>query len=97
MKTKEQIITDMCYTCRHDYGLHKTQSTSFMDMISSGMTKEEREFLYSQMKQLYEHHIESIHKELTDLQQGNTVILPQNKEHAVNMMRVAQHYLNSNS
>jgi hypothetical protein len=97
MRTKEQIITDMCYTWRHDYGLDKLPNDMFAGLITSGMTAEEREFLYSQMAQLYEHHIESIHKELTDLQQGNTVILPQNKEHAVNMMRVAQHYLNSNS
>ncbi len=97
MKSKEQVIIDMCYTWRHDYGLHKTQSNSFMDIISSGMTEEERKFLYSQMAQLYEHHIESIHKELTDLQQGNKVILPQNREHAVNMLKVAQFYLNSNS
>jgi hypothetical protein len=97
MKSKEQIITDMCYTYRHDYGLTKTQSESFMSAISSGMTEEERKFLYSQMKQLYEHHFESIHKELTDLQQGVIVVLPQNREHAVNMMQTAQFYLDSNS
>lgn len=96
MKTKEQIITDMCYTWRHDYGLDKHPSDMFSGLITSGMTAEEREFLYSQMAQLYEHHIESLHKELTDLQEGNTVILPQDKEHATNMMQVAQFYLDNN-
>ncbi len=96
MKNKEQIITDMCYTWRHDYGLDKHPNDMFVGLITSGMTKEEREFLYNQMAQLYEHHIESIHKELTDLQQGNKVILPQDKEHAMNMMQVAQFYLDNN-
>ncbi len=38
MKTREEIITGMCYTFRHDYGLDKSEYT--------GMSKEEREQLY---------------------------------------------------
>lgn len=51
MKTREQIISDMCYTWRHDYGLTKHEE----DILSSGMTEIERKALWSQMEQLYEH------------------------------------------
>ena len=54
MKTREQIITDMCYTWRHDYGLDKSMGTGFADIVSSGMTKSEREALWSQMAQIYD-------------------------------------------
>ena len=51
MKLREQIISDMCYTWRHDYGLDKRpDSFSF----EAGMTKEEREFLWKQMSQLFD-------------------------------------------
>lgn len=54
MKTREQIITDMCYTWRHDYGLDKSIGPGFADIISSGMTKPEREALWQQMAQVYD-------------------------------------------
>lgn len=57
MKTREEIITSMCYTLRHDYGLDKTIGTGFADIISSGMTKEEREFLWSKMAQVFDNNI----------------------------------------
>lgn len=47
--TREEIITAMCYTWRHDYGLEKTE-----EVLSSGMTKEERSFLWNQMAQIYD-------------------------------------------
>lgn len=37
--------------------------------------------------------IEELTKQLTDLQEGVTVLLPKNKEHAESMMRVAMFYL----
>lgn len=57
MKTREQIITDMCYTWRHDYGLDKTIGTGFADIMSAGMTKEEREVLWNQMAQIFDNNI----------------------------------------
>lgn len=54
MKTREQIITDMCYTWRHDYGLDKTIGTGLADIISSGMTATEREALWQRMAQIYD-------------------------------------------
>lgn len=57
MKTREQIIESMCYTYRHDYGLDKTVGTGFADIISSGMTQQEREVLWRQMAQIFDNDI----------------------------------------
>ncbi len=56
-EARELIITNMCYTWRHDYGLEKTVGTGFADTISSGMTKEERESLWRQMAQIFDNDI----------------------------------------
>lgn len=50
MKTREQIIADMCYTWRHDYGIVKTDE----DILSSGMTLSEKELLWKSMAQLFD-------------------------------------------
>ena len=57
MKTKEQIITDMCCTFRHDYGLRKEEGDKSW---SSGMTEQEAIMLYKQMEQIYNNDIEPI-------------------------------------
>ena len=64
MKTREQIITSMCYTWRHDYGIvkdpeHKSRPgmTDFIDTISAGMYQLERESLYRQMAQIFDNDI----------------------------------------
>jgi hypothetical protein len=54
MKTREQIITDMCYTYRHDYGLDKTNDTG---IFSSGTTEEERRWLWAVMAQIFDNNI----------------------------------------
>lgn len=54
MKTREEIITSMCYTWRHDYGLDKQDNDI---LITSGMTKTERVFLWNQMAQLFDNDI----------------------------------------
>ena len=51
VKTREEIITSMCYTARHDYGLHKDD----IDVLESGLTDSERLVLWRQMSQLYDH------------------------------------------
>lgn len=48
-KTREQVILNMCYTWRHDYGLDKEPGS-----LSSGMTEGERKVLYESMAQLYD-------------------------------------------
>jgi len=52
--TREQIITDMCYTYRHDYGLDRNpEDPSWV----AGMTPDERKGLYATMAQIYDNNI----------------------------------------
>lgn len=88
--TKHDIIIDMCYTYRHDYGLTKhPEDPSWV----AGMTDEERLGLYKTMEQLYEHHIKPVKEQLEQLNNGQSVVLPKDKEHAENMVRVGMFYL----
>jgi hypothetical protein len=53
MKTRESIITSMCYTYRHDYGLDRARG----DFVGSGMSQSERESLWNQMAQIFDNNI----------------------------------------
>jgi hypothetical protein len=97
LKTKQEIITSMCYTWRHDYGLSKHPDDKFGGLITAGMTDLERQSLYKQMEQLYTHHIEPIVTELEAINSGTIVSAPRNREQAVVMLNLAQMYLDSNS
>jgi hypothetical protein len=57
MKTREEIITAMCYTYRHDYGLEKQVGTGFADIISSGTTEQERQWIWALMAQIFDNNI----------------------------------------
>jgi hypothetical protein len=57
MKTKEEIITSMCYTYRHDYVLRKQEGEPSW---TSGMTTKDAEMLYKTMEQIYNNDIEPI-------------------------------------
>jgi len=58
MKTREQIITSMCYTWRHDYGLHKEPDPGGYTFPGiAGMTQAERDSLWRQMAQLFDNDI----------------------------------------
>lgn len=93
MPNREQIITGMCYTWRHDFGLDRNPDSVFP---TSGVTPQERDALRRDMSQLYDHHVHPIVHELEQLQKGHTVVLPQSREHAESMLRVAQFYLDQN-
>ena len=54
MKTREEIITSMCYTTRHDYGLDRHPDDA---PFVSGMTGSERKALWSNMAQLFDNDI----------------------------------------
>lgn len=55
MKPREQIITNMCYTYRHDYGLDRVISDgTCTELSTAGMTNKERESLWNQMAQLFD-------------------------------------------
>ena len=61
MKSKQEIITAMCFAFRHDYGLPKeTVSVGGQDVSvgSSGMTDGEQDNLYRRMLQIYNNAIE---------------------------------------
>ncbi len=90
MKSREEIITDMCYTYRHDYGLDKLPSDP---PWTAGMTPDERKGLYNTMSQIYEHNIEPLLNQYKELDEGNSVVLPKDKEHAEAMVKVGMFYL----
>lgn len=51
---REQIITDMCYTWRHDYGLTRQEHDGPGGLIESGLTDSERKILWQQMAQVFD-------------------------------------------
>lgn len=55
--TREGIITNMCYTWRHDFGA--PVDPSFPGL---GMTQEQRESLWNRMAQIYDNDIAPFHK-----------------------------------
>jgi len=58
MKTREQIITSMCYTYRHDYGIVKQEDPGGYNFPSlSGMTEVERKSLWNTMAQIFDNDI----------------------------------------
>lgn len=58
MKTREQIITSMCYTYRHDYGITKQEDPGGYNFPSlSGMTEVERKSLWNTMAQIFDNDI----------------------------------------
>lgn len=63
MKSKEELIHDMCMTFRHDYGLRKSPDAG---PLSSGMTEQDAKMLYNSMEQIYNNNIEPILKYYED-------------------------------
>ena len=49
--------------------------------------------LYKTMEQIYNNDIEPLLKEFNDLKEGRSVQVPQSKEHAALMYKLAQMYL----
>ena len=54
MKTRDEIITDMCYTYRHDYGLNRSDDDP---PWVAGMTDSERKGLWRTMAQIFDNSI----------------------------------------
>jgi hypothetical protein len=63
MKSREEVITDMCYTYRNDYGLDKDPKGP---PWIKGMTEAERKGLYNTMANIYDNNI----KPIMDLKNG---------------------------
>jgi hypothetical protein len=53
-RSREEIITNMCYTYRHDYGLNKDPSDPSW---CAGMTPQERQGLWRTMAQIFDNNI----------------------------------------
>jgi len=64
MKSRHEIVTGMCMTWRHDYGLEITdemiEKYGAIALLGSGMTTADRKALYDRMNQLYEHDIKPL-------------------------------------
>lgn len=59
MKTRDDIILMMCYTCRHDYGLAKDKDPAgYSFPYMAGMTDDERQQLWREMSQLFDNCIQ---------------------------------------
>ena len=56
MKTREEIINNMCLTFRHDYGLRISEDDR-MYTLNSGMTEREAQALYNDMAQIFDNDI----------------------------------------
>lgn len=69
MKSKIEIIHDMCMTYRHDYGLRKLASDPSW---TSGMTEEDAKMLYKTMEQIYNNNIEPIIEQLKGKDNAST-------------------------
>ena len=53
-KRRDEIITEMCYTMRHDYGLEKREGALEFE---AGTTEQERKALWNQMAQIFDNNI----------------------------------------
>jgi hypothetical protein len=54
--TREEIITSMCYTYRHDYGLTISEDDKMYTLIS-GVTELERKGIWITMAQIFDNDI----------------------------------------
>lgn len=97
MKTREQIVADMCMTWRHDFGLTQGEpgSDTFAASIMAGMTRDERQALFNHMNQVFEHCFRDIYQELAAIKLGHKVVMPSTKSHAMDMLRIATHFLDN--
>jgi hypothetical protein len=93
---REEIINNMCHTFRHDYGLEISEDDR-MYTLMSGMTKRERESLYRDMAQIFDHDIYPHLKAAIEYQNGTMIPIPKNAEHAKGMILIAENYLKHNS
>lgn len=90
MKTKEEIIHDMCMTYRHDFGLRKSPDDP---PWLAGITEDDAKSLYKVMEQIYNNDIEPLLQQANELYEGNSVVIPRDKEHAEALVKVGMFYL----
>jgi len=54
--TREEIINNMCYTYRHDYGITISEDDK-MYTLNSGVTELERKGIWNTMAQIFDNDI----------------------------------------
>lgn len=59
--TREGIITNMCYTWDHAFGMEKDPVFEGLQLMG-GYTPEERQALWNRMAQIYDNDIAPFHK-----------------------------------
>ncbi len=94
MKTREEIIHNMCMTFRHDYGLTISEDDR-MYTLMSGMTEREQQALFNDMAQIFDHNFANVLEEYRKVNEGESITIPKSAEHAKAMMGVAQWYLDN--
>jgi hypothetical protein len=57
MKTRDEIITGMCMTWRHDYGVEYREHDGPGGLITMGLTGAQREILRQKMEQIFDNTI----------------------------------------
>ena len=95
MKTREEIINNMCMTFRHDYGLRISEDDRMYSLMS-GMTEREAQALYNNMAQIFDNDIAPLIENATKYEAGTHIPMPVNAEYAKAMILVAENYLKHN-
>ena len=57
MKTRDEIITSMCLTWRHDYGVDRQEHDGPGGLITMGLTDAQRQILRQKMEQIFDNAI----------------------------------------
>lgn len=96
MKTREEIINNMCMTFRHDYGLRISEDDR-MYTLMSGMTEREAQELFNAMAQIFDNDIAPLIENAMNYESGTHIPIPANAEYARGMILVAENYLKHNS
>lgn len=95
MKTREEIINNMCMTFRHDYGLRISEDDR-MYTLMSGMTEREAQELFNTMAQIFDNDIAPLIENAMKYEAGTHIPIPANAEYARGMILVAENYLKHN-
>lgn len=95
MKTREEIINNMCMTFRHDYGLRISEDDR-MYTLMSGMTESEAQELFNTMAQIFDNDIAPLIENAMHYEAGTHIPMPANAEYARGMILVAENYLKHN-
>lgn len=94
--SREEVITNMCHTWRHDFGLRISEDDRMYSLMS-GMTEREAHALYNDMAQIYDNVISPLIETVKRYEMGTHIPIPQNTEQAKGMLLIAQNYLNNHT